>query len=74
MDTYIDLVQLARICFKRAREATNPSTRDELKRMAKEYQERAAKMDSGELPDIGDEEATSRGSLDHQTTNRQSVA
>jgi hypothetical protein len=54
MHTYIDLVQLARICLKHARETTHPSLRDELKRMAKEYQQRAANLDSGELPDIGE--------------------
>jgi hypothetical protein len=48
MQAYSDLVELARICLKYAREATVPSVRDELNRMAREYQQRAAKLDGRE--------------------------
>jgi hypothetical protein len=54
MDTYGDLVELARICLKQAREAENASVSAELRHMAKGYQVRAATMDHGRLPDIGE--------------------
>jgi hypothetical protein len=54
MHTYGDLVELARICFKRAREAENASVSAELRLIAKGYQVRAATMDHGRLPDIGE--------------------
>ena len=54
MDTYGDLVELARICLKQAREAENASVSAVLRRMAKGYQVRAATMDHGRLPDIGE--------------------
>ena len=56
-------VELARICLKQAREATIPSVRDELNRMARQYQQRAAKLDGRELVDIG-KVAASVGGLD----------
>jgi hypothetical protein len=56
MQTYADLVELARICLKQAREANNPIVSAELKHLAKGYQLRAASMDNGKLPDIGEEE------------------
>jgi hypothetical protein len=55
MHTYGDLVELARICFKQAREAENASVSAELRHIAKGYQVRAAIMDHGRLPDIGEE-------------------
>lgn len=54
MDTYGDLVKLARICLEQAREAENASVSAELRHMAKGYQVRAATMDHGRLPDIGE--------------------
>jgi hypothetical protein len=57
MQTYDNLVELARICLKQAREAKNPSVSAELMYLAKGYQLRAATMDKGKLPDIGEEEA-----------------
>jgi hypothetical protein len=56
MQRYDDLVQLARICWKEARWAQEPALAARLKRMAKEYQERAAELDGGTLPDIGEPE------------------
>jgi hypothetical protein len=54
MDTYGDLVELARICLKQARKAENASVSAELRNMAKGYQVRAATLDHGRLPDIGE--------------------
>jgi hypothetical protein len=56
MQIYDDLVELARICLKQAREAKTPSVSAELRHLAKGYQVRAALMDNGRLPDIGEEE------------------
>jgi hypothetical protein len=42
--TYEDLVDLARICLQRAEAATNPQTATGLRRMAQEYEQRAAAM------------------------------
>jgi hypothetical protein len=56
MQTYDTLVELARICLKQAREAKNPLVSSELTHLAKGYQMRAASMDNGKLPDIGEDE------------------
>jgi len=53
MMTYEDLVELARLCARNARITTNREVADELWRMAKEYQAKAATL--GDFPDIGDE-------------------
>jgi hypothetical protein len=55
MQTYDDLVKLARTSARQAREMTNPSVSNELMRMAKHYQLRAAELDGGKLPDIGED-------------------
>jgi hypothetical protein len=55
VQTYDDLVKLARTCARQAREMTNPSVRTELMRMAKHYQFRAAELAGGKLPDIGED-------------------
>jgi hypothetical protein len=52
MQAYNDLVKLARICLRQAREAKDPALGKELKRMASEYQQRAARLDSSALADI----------------------
>jgi hypothetical protein len=54
MQSYDELVELARICLKQAREAKNPSVSAELRHLAKGYQIRAASMNNGRLPDIGE--------------------
>jgi len=59
MQTYNDLVELARICLKQAREAKSAFVSDELTHVAKGYQVRAATMNQGRFPDIGDEAAAS---------------
>jgi hypothetical protein len=71
MQTYGDLVELARICLKQAREAKNALVSAELRLMAKRYQVRAATMDHGRLPDIGEEPPQSAGlHLWSQSANR----
>jgi hypothetical protein len=54
MQSYDTLVELARICLKQAREAKNPLVSTELTHLAKGYQMRAASMNNGKLPDIGE--------------------
>jgi hypothetical protein len=49
-----DLVELARICLKQAREAKSGFVSAELGHAAKGYQVRAATMNNGRLPDIGE--------------------
>jgi hypothetical protein len=51
---YTDLIDLARLCVKRARLASNSAVADRLMQLAKEYQGRAAELAGGELPDIGE--------------------
>ena len=50
MLNYDDLVELARLCARNSRIATSRDVADELWRMAKEYQQMAAKL--GTLPEI----------------------
>jgi hypothetical protein len=47
MPSYDDLVELARICLRQARQTANPAVADELRRMAAEYERRAAGLDPG---------------------------
>ena len=53
MPTYDELVELARMCWREAHRSRDDVAR-ELRRMARQYQQQAAKLDSGKLPDIGD--------------------
>ena len=55
MPTYKDMVELAKICARQARACSNPEVAQELRRLAKEYQKRAAHLDDGISPDIGQE-------------------
>lgn len=55
MRTYDELVELARMCWREAHRSRNDVAR-ELHRMASQYQQQAAKLDGGKLPDIGDED------------------
>ena len=43
--TQRDLVDLAKVCLRRAEAADSPETADALKRMAQEYWERAKELD-----------------------------
>ena len=54
-ESYEDLVKLAKICVLQARACVMPEAAAELRHMAKEYQQRAADLDGGKLPDIGEE-------------------
>jgi hypothetical protein len=56
MQTYDDLVELARACLKQTRESKSPLVVAELTLLAKGYQMRAATMDNGKLPDVGEDE------------------
>jgi hypothetical protein len=53
MQTYEDLVELASICLRQARTAKSRAVAAELRRMAKEYQMRAAELVPGKLSDLG---------------------
>ena len=55
---YQQLVELARTCWRQAGITTSKEVADVLRRMAKEYQQKAAQLDSGKVPDIGEEEET----------------
>jgi hypothetical protein len=50
---YNDLMELARLCLRQASAARTPAAANELRRMAKEYQARAA-AHGAELLNIGD--------------------
>lgn len=54
MQTFDDLAELAKQCAAQARLTTNRDVAHALWKMATDYQLRAAKLDSGQLPDIGD--------------------
>jgi hypothetical protein len=54
MLTYKEAVELAKRCALNARLALAREAAAELWKMAKEYQEEAAKLDSGRKPDIGE--------------------
>ena len=53
MLTYNELVELASLCARNARIATSKDVADELRRMAEEYRDQAARL--GEVPELGDE-------------------
>jgi hypothetical protein len=59
VQSYDNLVEMARLCLEQARRAKNPSVSAEFMHLAKGYQIRAASMDNGKIPDIGEEEASS---------------
>ena len=52
MLTYSDLVELARMCWRQAHLTQAEDVARELRRMAHEYQQKAAKLDDGKLPDL----------------------
>jgi hypothetical protein len=57
---YDELVEPARMCWRQARVAQTNGVAPALLRMAHEYQQRAAKLDSGKLPEIGVPEINSK--------------
>ena len=54
MRIYKELVDLATSCANSARLTTSPEIAYHLWRIAMDYQERAAKLNGGKLPEIGD--------------------
>jgi hypothetical protein len=52
METYEQIVAFARDCIRHSRTATSKEVSEELLRLAKQYQERAAKLDGGKLPKV----------------------
>lgn len=50
---HADCVAMARLCANNAHLAQSKELAAQLWRVACDYQERAAKLDSGNLPDIG---------------------
>lgn len=52
MPSYDELVELARMCWREAHRSRDDVAR-ELRRMASHYQQQAAMLDGGKLPDIG---------------------
>ena len=48
------LVELARLCANQARATSAKDVAATLWRMAQEYQQKAGRLDSGKLPDIGE--------------------
>lgn len=51
--TYEELTDLARLCWREASRSSDDVGR-ELRRMARRYQQQAASLDGGKLPDIGE--------------------
>jgi hypothetical protein len=54
MRSHKELVDLARVSLNWARMLTTPSLVTAFENVAKEYQRRAAELDAGKLPDIGE--------------------
>ena len=59
MPTHEDLAELAKICARHARGATNKDVAAALWKMAEDYQSEAVKLDSAKSPDIGEPPAHS---------------
>jgi hypothetical protein len=57
MNSFDDLLQLARICRRQADAAASESVADELRRMADEYLRRAADLNGGIIPELGSDPA-----------------
>lgn len=53
MWTHKDFAELARMCWRQSCLAQTEGVALELRHMAREYQEKAAKLDSGKVPDFG---------------------
>ena len=59
MPTHQDLAELAKICARHARGATDKDVATVLWKMAEDYQTEAVKLDSAKSPDIGEPPARS---------------
>ena len=54
MPTYDDLIELANICARHSRSATNETVATLLSKMAKEYRAEAAKLDSSKSHEVAE--------------------
>lgn len=54
LHSFSELVELARMCWRQAHLTSSWEVAAQLRQMAREYQQEAAKLDSGKLPAIGD--------------------
>jgi hypothetical protein len=61
MRTSEEVATLARFCANQARLASNKNLAEEMWRLALEYQQEAAALDSGLLPEIGKKPAKISG-------------
>ena len=61
MPTHEDLAELAKICARHARGATNKDVATALWKMAEDYQSEAVKLDSDKSPDTGEPPARFEG-------------
>jgi hypothetical protein len=59
MPTHEDLAELAKICARHARGATDKDVATALWKMAEDYQSEAVKLDSGKWSDVGEPPARS---------------
>lgn len=53
MRTYGDFAELARLCWRQSHLVQTPGVALVLRQMAREYQEKAAKLVGGNAPDLG---------------------
>jgi hypothetical protein len=51
-----ECVDLARMCWRQAHLTTSPEVAAHFRKMEHQYQQQAAMMDGGRLPEIGDPE------------------
>ena len=54
LPSYDEMVELARICWRQARMTQSEEVARLLHKMAREFQEAAAKLNGGKLPDLGE--------------------
>lgn len=59
MPRYEELVELARICWRQAHLTQSEEVARHLHKMAQQFQQEAAKLDGGKLPDL-------RNGMDHK--------
>jgi hypothetical protein len=60
--SYDELIRFARLSLNQARFETDPKIAADLRSAAKEYQRKAASLDRGRLPDIGEDNSSSLSS------------
>jgi hypothetical protein len=54
LPSYDEMVELARICWRQSRVTQSEDVACLFHKMAREFQEAAARLDSGKLPDLGE--------------------